>query len=119
MFRAFGGRCKQRENQIDRLMVHRVEIDRLFQSGEHADNLVHGLESRVRDRDAAPDPGGAERFSFLQCGENLDGVQSVNRIRLLGYILQQTFLAGYAGRIADGFLVEDFFEFHCVSLAFL
>jgi hypothetical protein len=60
--RLFG--CQQQEHQIDRLVVHRLEVDRLVQAGEDPANLLQARQLAVRYGDAVTDAGRAEPLAL-------------------------------------------------------
>ena len=59
-------RGEQQENQIDRLAVERLEIDRALQPREQAEHVGELGELAVRDGDAVADSGGTELFTLQQ-----------------------------------------------------
>ena len=59
-------RRQQQEHQIDRLAVHRFEVDRAFEAREEAEQLFQLGELAVRNGDAIADGGGAELFALQQ-----------------------------------------------------
>ena len=57
-------RREQQKQQIDRLIVGRVEIDGLRQPGEMTHNPVQAPHMNMRDRDSAPEPRRAETLAL-------------------------------------------------------
>jgi hypothetical protein len=77
-------RQQQQRDHIDRLAVHGVEVDRLFQTHEHSEWLLYVTEARVRERHAAARSGRSELLAPLQRGKDhvrlkLDGERSASR----------------------------------------
>ena len=70
-------RREQREDEVDRLPVDRIEIERLLEPQEHADHRLQTVQTRMRQRHAMPHAGGAERLAFLQRVDGLDRIQPV------------------------------------------
>src|SRR5687768_17120414 len=61
---------KQKQN-IDGLTVESIEIDRLFQAGDEAEDPIQPGKLAMRDGDAVADPGRAEALALQQRLENL------------------------------------------------
>ena len=55
-------RRQQQEYQIDRLAIHRLEIDRAFETGKQSEQFFQLGKLAVRDGDTVADGGGAEFF---------------------------------------------------------
>src|SRR5450755_3179804 len=66
--RAF--RRQQQEHQVDRLAVHRLEIDRALEAGKKPEQLFQLGKLAVRDGDAIADGGGSQFFALQQHLEN-------------------------------------------------
>ena len=60
------GRRKQQEDEIDRHVVDRGELDRLGELGEQADDPVEPGHFAVRDRHAAAEAGRAQPLALCQ-----------------------------------------------------
>src|SRR3954468_9884322 len=65
---AFGG--EQQEDEIDRLAVHRFEIDWTIETREQAEDLFQLGQLAVGNGDAVADRGGAELFALQEHLEN-------------------------------------------------
>src|SRR5690606_8245349 len=57
-------RCQQHENQVDRLIVDRIEVDRRLQPGEDTVETVQVRQLAVRDADAVADARGAQALAL-------------------------------------------------------
>ncbi len=100
------GRQKQ-ENQIDRLIVDRVEIDVAIKPREQADDARKAGQLAVRDRDAMADAGGAEALALQQRLENRSLGQTRDLGRALGELLQKLLLALRLQRRDDACLRDE------------
>src|SRR5688572_26774172 len=67
---------EQREDEVDRLFVHRVEGDGTLQSYEDAAHARQAGQPRVRYGHPVTDPGGAGAFALRQSVEDLAGVEA-------------------------------------------
>ena len=63
--------CKQEKDQIDRLVINRIKIDRLGEAGKEANHLVEVLELAVWDGDAVAHTGGAKTLTLEQFVEDI------------------------------------------------
>ncbi len=77
-------RREQREDQIDRLVVHRLEAGRLVQAKKDAAHAVQARQSRVRQRHAVTHAGGSGRLAFEQRIKHDLGVEPVVAGRDIG-----------------------------------
>ena len=59
-------RRKQKEHQVHRLIVHRIEIDRMIELREQAGHLFHAGDAAMRNCNPLPHPGGTELLAFGQ-----------------------------------------------------
>ena len=59
--------CKQ---QVNRLIVRRIEVDRLLQGNQGAQRLRTGVEAAVRDGDPLAQAGTAQLFPPISCEKN-------------------------------------------------
>src|SRR5918995_2642818 len=59
-------RSEQQENQVARLIIEGLEVDRLIEPGEQADQALELGHPGVRDGNAVTDPGGAETLALHQ-----------------------------------------------------
>src|SRR5271163_1746619 len=71
MVRAGCFRGDQHENEIDGQAVRGFEIDRTFEPGERAENVLAFGDLAMRDGDAVADPGRAEPLPLQKRVENL------------------------------------------------
>ena len=67
---AGGFRRQQQKNQIDRLAVERLEIDRPLQPREQPEQAAELRQLAVRNGDAVADRGGAELLALQQDFQN-------------------------------------------------
>ena len=65
---------EQQHHQVDRLIVHRFELHRGFQLGEHRRHRAEAGKLAVRDGDAVAEPGRAQLFAIV------DGFEDGRRI---------------------------------------
>ena len=86
-------RRQQQENQIDRLIVERLEIDRPVEPGEQSEQPGQSGHLAVRNGDAVADRGRAELFALHQDVENRPLVLSAEHGRARGKLLQHLLLA--------------------------
>ncbi len=93
-FQMIGARAlrrQQQEHQIDRLAVHRLEIDRPIEAGKQPEQLFQLGQLAVRDGDAIPHRGGSELLPLQQDLENrafvLPGQQRGTRRQFLQRLL--------------------------------
>ena len=109
--RALG--CQEEENEVDRLPVERLEIDRALEPREQADQLFEVRQLAVRDRDAVADPGAAELFALHQRFENqplaLPGQLGGARRKLMDRLLLAVHFEGRDDRIRR----HEIGERHC------
>src|SRR3546814_19501943 len=66
LFRAGRFRCQQHEDQVDRVFVDGIEVDRRLQAGEQPIETVQLRQLAVRDADAGADAGGAPPLALPQ-----------------------------------------------------
>jgi len=85
-------RRQQQKDQIDRLLVHRIEIDRLVQAGEDAVKAVKTDRFAVRNGDAVADARRAQALALQQRVEDGALVDPGQRRRGLRQFLQSLFL---------------------------
>src|SRR5262245_57503956 len=85
-------RREQQEHEIDFLAVQGVEIDRLGQTSEHADNTPHAGKLGVRDGDAMLEPGRAQPLTLPQRIENIAFGKSGEASGPSRQLLQELFL---------------------------
>ena len=64
-------RRQQGEDQVDRLLIQRAEVDRRFQPHKHAVHPVKSRQGGMRHRHAVPDAGGPEPFALHQTRQHL------------------------------------------------
>src|SRR5437588_12957520 len=64
-------RGEQQKDQIDRLAVERLEVDRPIEPREQAEQSLELGQLAVRDRDAIADAGRAELLTLLQDFQDL------------------------------------------------
>lgn len=64
-------RRKQQEHEIDRLVVQRLEIDRLLQPSKDADDRMDVSQLAVGNGDAVADAGRAQAFALQDNVEDL------------------------------------------------
>ncbi len=83
----------QHEDDVDRLAVECVEIDRLLGAGEETDEAVDTRHPAVRDGDAIADAGRAEALALEQGFEQLAVRKARQRGGMLGKLLQSLLLA--------------------------
>ena len=84
---------EQEEDEVDRLVVERLEIDRLREPREQAEDAVEARELAVRDGDAAADAGRAELLALQKRIEDLALRQAGELGRLLRDRLDRLLLA--------------------------
>ena len=90
---ARGFRRQQQENQIDRLAVERLEIDRLVQPREQAEQPTELRQLAVRNGDAIADAGRAELLALQQHFEDRALVLAGQFGRARGQLLDRLLLA--------------------------
>ncbi len=66
MLRARVGRREQEKDEVNRQIVHRLEVDRLRQAGEQAGHLPDPVELGMRQRNAAAEAGRSEFLPIRQ-----------------------------------------------------
>src|SRR5690606_30754218 len=86
-------RREQQEDEIDRLVVEGLEIERLRQTREQAENARQAGQLAMRDGDAVADAGRAELLPLEQRLEDLALVETGHPGRLLGERLDDLLLA--------------------------
>src|SRR3546814_19179544 len=59
-------RCQQHEDQVNRMIVDGIEVDRRLQSGDAAIEAIQLRSLAVRDADAVPDAGGSQAPTLHQ-----------------------------------------------------
>ncbi len=103
---------KQREHEIHGLTIDRPEIDRLVETQEGTDHPVEPIDSRMRQGNTMPDPGGAKAFTVLQRRERGSGINAIDPGDKVAEILKQAFLRGNGGYHLHGGWPKDFGKFH-------
>ena len=63
-------RQQQQKNDIDRLTIDSIEVERLAQAHQNAERLLHLLEPRMRYRRAAAHSGRAELLALEKLGKH-------------------------------------------------
>ena len=86
-------RGQEQENQIDRLVIERIELDRLIQAREHADDLLERSGLDVRYGDATAEPGRAKPFTLKQRVEQFALLKAGEFRGALAEFLQRLLLA--------------------------
>jgi hypothetical protein len=84
---------EEREDQIDRLAVDRIEIERLFQTQENPDDARQILEAGMGQGNAMPHACGPKAFPLLQTVDGRRRVQPVSLRCDLTKFLKQALLA--------------------------
>src|SRR5215216_6010449 len=89
---AFGG--DQQEDDVDRPLVDRIEVDRMGEPGEHAARLGERAHAAVRDGDAAADAGRAQPLTLQEAVEQATLVELQHGSGAGRQLCQQSLLAG-------------------------
>ena len=108
--RILGG--EQRKDQIHRLAINAIIVQRLFQPQEHASDAGQILQPCVRQGDAMAHTGGAKAFAFLQAIKRTGCRQAIG---LCGDVTQFMEQALFACQLADkthGAGDQQFGKFH-------
>ena len=84
----------QQENDVDRTLVDRIEIDGMDDAREQPDRLVEICETTVWNGDAAADAGRAQPLTLEQAVEQLALVELENGGGAGRQLGQQRLLAG-------------------------
>ena len=111
MVGACGFGRQQQEDQIDRLIVDRFEIDRLFKPGKQPVQALKFGQLAVRNGDALAHAGCAEPFALEQHVEDLALVETRNCGGPVRELLQRLLFAGRAQgnvHVLGGQEVRDF-----------
>src|SRR5690606_5896052 len=85
-------RRQQQEDQIHRLTIERVEIDRLFQTREYPHEATEAHELSVRNSNALTDAGGAQPLAVEERVETFTLIAPAKLGRARGELLQRLFL---------------------------
>ncbi len=80
---------QQQENQINRLIVQRFEIDRRFKTCENTGDLLDAVELAMGNGNAVPHTGGTELFTLEDDVEHFPFRDSGNSGCLCGQLLKQ------------------------------
>ena len=88
------GRRQQQEDEIDRQLVDRLEVDRRRQPGEIAEHAGQALDLAVRDGDAAAEAGRADLLARVEAAAIVLGRQAGQPRRRRGELLEQGLLVG-------------------------
>jgi hypothetical protein len=89
--RAFGR--QQQEDQIDRLTIERLEIDRSVKAGKQAKQTIELRQLAMRDRNAVSNPGGTELLALQQGFENRAFAETAEFGRTCSNFLNRLLLA--------------------------
>jgi hypothetical protein len=76
--------CQQQEDEVDRLIVDRVEFDRRSQTREQAIDAGQSRDLAMRNGDAMAEPGRAQLLALQQRLEDhpvIDGCELARRMR--------------------------------------
>src|SRR5581483_637150 len=84
---------QQQKYEVDRLAVHRLEIDRALEPGKQPKNLFKLRKLAVRNRDAVSDGGGTQLFTLQQHFEDRAFVLPGQVCRTRRQFLQRLLLA--------------------------
>ncbi len=112
-----GFRSQQQKDQIHRLLVDGLEIDRVLEACEQAVKAVQVGHLAVRNGDAVADAGGAQPLAFHKDVEDGPLVQPGDIGRPPGEVLQGLFLAGGAQIRDNGLGTDELVDFHDRFLA--
>jgi hypothetical protein len=96
---------KQQKDQVDGLVVQRIEVHRPGQSRENTGELVQRLQLAVRDRDAVTDAGRAQPLALQDGVEDLALRRAVSPAAVSQTSCRTCFFdcACSEGRTASGF----------------
>jgi hypothetical protein len=86
-------RCEQQEDEVDRLVVERLEIDRALQPCEETKESAEFRKLAMRNRHTTTDAGRAELFALKQDFQNFLFALSRQLSRARGQFLNRLLLA--------------------------
>ena len=103
---------EQSEHQIHRLIVDRIELDRLGQPGKYPMNAIDAGEFAVRNGDAVAEAGGTELLPPEQGLEHHPGLELGEAGGKDRKLLQQLLLVGCLEIGDHAFHTKDFVQLH-------
>ncbi|SPH23611.1 hypothetical protein DEA8626_02676 [Defluviimonas aquaemixtae] len=103
---------EQRKDQIDRLTIDRVKIERFFEAQEHTYDFVYSVHARMWQGDSVTHARRAEAFTFLKRVDGVGHVQAAHGMRYLAQILKEAFLAGRVAEHPNGCGFQKVRKFH-------
>src|SRR5208282_1313649 len=105
-------RRQQQEDQIDRAVVHRLEVDGFFQPREEALGRGQARQPPMRHGDAVADAGRTQPLAFHQDVEQRPLLAAEQGCGALGQILDRLFLVGGFEVGGDRFGRQQVGDFH-------
>src|SRR3954454_21867512 len=85
---------KHQGDKVDRLAIDRIKGDRVLETGEHSNRLLHRAQPRVREGNAVPHARGPEPLPLQNGVENLFGAQVQLRGHVVGECPKQRAFVG-------------------------
>ena len=107
-------RRQQKEDKIDRLLVHRVEIDRRIDAHEQTVKARQARQSAMGNGNPIAHPRGAQALALQQNVENLPLAAAGKLRRALGQFLEQLLLAAHPQPRDDGCRRDQINDIHDV-----
>ena len=116
MIRARAFWREKQKYKVNGLIVQSLEIDRLIETCENADDGVDACELAVRYGDAIADAGRAEALALQDNIENFPLRKSCDFRRLCSQFLEELFLGIYPKGGNDRILLQQICQSHFIFL---
>src|SRR3546814_17464097 len=113
----FGGalRHQQAKDQVDRVTVMGVVVERMPKAYERADAVVDAGHAAMRNRHAVTQAGTAELFACREAAKDIAGIEVAGACQQLRQLLKRLLLAGEGMPLADAVRGQDLGDFHVLS----